>query len=293
MTRNITVGIDGSEQSLIAAEWGVREALLRDLPLHLVHGREQAVGPAGAEDGGRAADRQEQWAEARLMQASVDLRYRHPALDIVVRRLPGPPVAALAAAAEDADVLVLGSHGTGGDAGSRVGSVTRATVCAVEQPVVVVRCRTRECCAELAGPNGAWSPIHEVLLGTDLAASEEDVLAFAFDAALRRRCTLRVLYATAGNAVGAAGPVDDPCEQSARELNDVLVPWRRKYPTVSVLDCAVRGPAAEWLTESTGDTGLVVVGRHVTEGVEACGMGPVARAVVEHGDAPVAVIAHR
>ena len=37
MTRPITAGIDGTEESLAALAWAAREAVRRDLPLRVVH----------------------------------------------------------------------------------------------------------------------------------------------------------------------------------------------------------------------------------------------------------------
>ena len=63
MFRTVTVGIDGSRESLAAAEWAAREARLRALPLRLVNvwepvpepmGREPALGPGtGTSPGGQ------------------------------------------------------------------------------------------------------------------------------------------------------------------------------------------------------------------------------------------------
>ncbi|WP_406415989.1 universal stress protein [Streptomyces sp. NBC_00873] len=40
MSQRIAVGLDGSAESVAAAHWGAREALLRDAPLNLVHAEE-------------------------------------------------------------------------------------------------------------------------------------------------------------------------------------------------------------------------------------------------------------
>lgn len=37
MTRPVMAGLDGSQESLAAADWAAREALRRGLPLPLVH----------------------------------------------------------------------------------------------------------------------------------------------------------------------------------------------------------------------------------------------------------------
>ncbi|MFE2645635.1 universal stress protein [Streptomyces nigra] len=45
MSRTVIVGIDGSPESLAAAEWAARETLLRAVPLHVVHAGEQQHHP--------------------------------------------------------------------------------------------------------------------------------------------------------------------------------------------------------------------------------------------------------
>ncbi|WP_046710117.1 universal stress protein, partial [Streptomyces europaeiscabiei] len=49
MFRTVTVGIDGSRESLAAAEWAAREARLRTLPLRLVNVWEPVPEPMGRE----------------------------------------------------------------------------------------------------------------------------------------------------------------------------------------------------------------------------------------------------
>ncbi|MDX2860211.1 universal stress protein, partial [Streptomyces scabiei] len=49
MFRTVTVGIDGSRESLAAAEWAAREARLRALPLRLVNVWEPVPEPMGRE----------------------------------------------------------------------------------------------------------------------------------------------------------------------------------------------------------------------------------------------------
>ncbi len=111
MLRNITVGLDGSPESLAAADWAAREAQLRDTPLRLVHAwRWQPRTHASLTDTPipwPLNDPRRDWAErlpARLTE-------RHPGLRVSAERSAEWPVTALLAASGDADLLVLGSRG--------------------------------------------------------------------------------------------------------------------------------------------------------------------------------------
>jgi nucleotide-binding universal stress UspA family protein len=138
MTRPVVAGLDGSKESLAAADWAAREAVRRGLPLRLVHAWE------GLPDDGTAADlpeiRAPQYHARRVLRGAVDvLHERYPGLYIAaeqVRRQPGP---ALLAEAENAELLVIGSQGTSGVAGFLSGSVAMATMAHVDRPVVLVR----------------------------------------------------------------------------------------------------------------------------------------------------------
>ena len=136
MTRNVTVGLDGSPESRAAAAWAAQEALLREVPLHLVHAEEWPTTAAIPMVGPEV---QQQWADKVLADAADELRQRHPGLEITARRLSGRPAAALPIEAGDAEMLVLGSRGLGSIMGFLIGSVGMATVSATEQPVVLVR----------------------------------------------------------------------------------------------------------------------------------------------------------
>lgn len=89
MTRNVTVGLDGSPESRGAAAWAAREALLREVPLHLVHAEEWPTTAAIPMVGPEV---QQQWADKILADAADELRQRHPGLEITTRRLSEGPL---------------------------------------------------------------------------------------------------------------------------------------------------------------------------------------------------------
>ncbi|MDB1087296.1 universal stress protein [Streptomyces sp. ACA25] len=299
MTRTITAGLDGSAESLAAAGWAAREALLRNLPLKLVHVWEWQ--PYTRPPLGVPAFRppREEYLSA---EAVADLRRRHPALETVTERIAGQPVDILPRAAKDAELLVLGSRGLGSVAGFLLGSVALATVARAERPVVLVRAGADAADDHLPDEDGLPStttPARDVVLGLDLSRPCEELLEFAFDAASRRAATLRVIHGWSlpvfyGYNLQAADPAQQAEleAQEARALTDVLRPWRSKFPDVPVTEQAVIGRPAQHLVEAATEAGLVVVGRRIRRAPFGTHIGPVTHAVLHHAYAPVAVVPH-
>ncbi|WP_330300672.1 universal stress protein [Streptomyces sp. NBC_00503] len=288
MKHHVTVGVDGSPESRAAARWGAREAALREVPLRLVHAVDWLISPAIPGLGREGADR---WADEALTEALEDVRRLNPGLEVSTRCLAGRPAAALAAEAADAALLVLGSRGMGGLAGFLVGSVSMSTLAATETPVALVRVASE---AEKTRP----TPYGEIVLGVDIHEAADKVLAFAFEEAARRGCALRAVHGWKMPSMYQYAPFFDP--ENEREvgwsvtqmLDDMLLPWRHKFPSVSVTHQAFMGPAGRQLVQAAAGADLVVVGRHLRRSPLGAHLGSVAHAVLHHAAAPVAVIAH-
>ncbi|WP_329282269.1 universal stress protein [Streptomyces sp. NBC_01451] len=296
MSRTITVGLDGSNESLAAADWAAREAAMYGIPLRVVHAGEQQpheyVPFAGERIPLPGTDR-----SARLLaEAKARLAHRHSGVQVTAEQIAGRPVNALIAAAGEAEVLVLGSRGLGKVAGAMLGSVALAVVARAERPVVLVRAM------EDIGPEGrpeafeeadAATPYRDVVLGLDLRAPDDHVLEFAFDAASRRATRLRVIHGWGGvispsALAGDAGPAQDG--QTA--VAAVLHPWRDKFPGVEVTEEAVIGDAGAHLVDVSQDASMIVVGRRNRTVALGSRIGPVASTVLQHAVAPVAVVPH-
>jgi nucleotide-binding universal stress UspA family protein len=144
----IVVGIDGSVEARAALAWAVDEARLRSTNLRVVHawtltpilvpaaafGAVGGAFPAPADDAVIEEENREflDAAVATVLDGQRDV----PVDKVLVR---GSPVPALLEAAEDADLLVVGSRGLGGFAGLLLGSVSDQVAHHARCPVVIVR----------------------------------------------------------------------------------------------------------------------------------------------------------
>lgn len=284
MTRSIVVGLDGTEQAKAAAEWAAEEALLRGAGVHLVYAKEPvpeamlSVAPRESED---------TWAEEMVARVADGLRERHHGLTVTTRLLPAGPVPGLVAAAEESELLVIGSRALGGVAGYLLGSVGLTVAGAVERPVVLVR----------AG-SGAPAPRGPVIVGTDVRQPVDAVLGFAFEEAARRDSRVHVVYVEQLPPFAGLGPAMVPdirlavAPEIERSLEDLLEPWRAKYPDVEAAARVTVGSAGLELVEAAGEAALVVVGRRTRHSVLGARIGSVAHAVLHHSPVPVAVVPH-
>ncbi|MFJ3288707.1 universal stress protein [Streptomyces sp. NPDC086669] len=305
MTRTITVGLDGSPASLAAADWAAHEAQLRNLPLRLVTAWEwQAPAFAPATGLGVPAppsELQRASAQHLLAQARSRVGEARPGLRIDTDEIPGLPVPALLKAAEEAELLVLGSRGLSKTAGYLLGSVSQAVLSSCERPVVIVR--AAEHGEEEALPAtsereaAAVSGHRDVVLGLDLDKPNDAVIDFAFDAASRRAARLRIIHGWTLPPYYYGGELmpdmnDDMVKQVRSELSDVLRPWQDRYPAVEIHAQATIGGVGRHLVDASYDAALVVVGRQTRRSAVGAHIGPVTQALLHHAVAPVAVIPH-
>jgi nucleotide-binding universal stress UspA family protein len=147
----VVVGVDGSAGSAEALRWALAEARLRKSPLRAVHawmfgyvggtidgypslgGSLDAYGSLGIDPGDlhRAA-------EDLLDRALADAGADTEGVEIERQVVQGSAAEALLAAADENDLLVVGSRGHGGFAELLLGSVSQQCVHHAPCPVVVV-----------------------------------------------------------------------------------------------------------------------------------------------------------
>ncbi|MFG2309224.1 universal stress protein [Streptomyces sp. NPDC048566] len=300
MRRTVTVGLDGSPESIAAAEWGAREAELRGLPLRLVHVTAPGPDPL-AQAPLLAAETRQEWAERMPRETAEDLGARHPGTDVVVERHEGHAAEILVSTAADTEVLVLGSRGLSEVGGFMIGSVGLAVAAHAGCPVVLVREPSSPPEGQPAGDEGtAAAPGRclPVVLGLDTGEAHDAPAGFAFEAAHRRSAALRVVHAWNEPPYIQYGMPPDLAlrtrlaAQDAAAVTAALRPWREKYPQVEIVQDSLSGKPAGHLVDASREASLVVVGRRARRTPLGAHLGPVAHAVLHHSSAPVAVVPH-
>ncbi|MFE2212029.1 universal stress protein [Streptomyces canus] len=289
MTRPITAGIDGTEESIAALDWAAREAVRRDVALRVVHAwRFQPY--EGIDAGDR--DTQEGWARDAVGEAVRTVTGRHTGLDVSTEVVEGGSVDVLVAAAADAELLVLGSRGHGPVVGFLLGSVGQQVIAEAARPVVLVRAGD-QATAEASG--------REIVVGQEGEPEDSaDVLRFAFETAAARGATVRAVRAWTLPPVFAYSPGSlklldeagglEPYEKKA--LASALQPWRERFPGVPVVEHIEMGSAGQVLLSVTARAQLMVVGRRARRTAVGARIGSVAHGVLHHADCPVAVVPH-
>lgn len=136
----IVVGHDGSHVADRALQWAVEEARLRGMVLHVVRAwvLSTAIRDTGVPFGTVPSMDECQQAIAEHLAASVEA-VDTAGLEVRQHPVHGASAQTLMAAAEHADMLVVGERGRGGFAGLRLGSVAEQVSRHAPCTVVVVR----------------------------------------------------------------------------------------------------------------------------------------------------------
>jgi nucleotide-binding universal stress UspA family protein len=300
MPQPIVAGVDGSAESLAAAAWAAREAVRRGLPLHLLHVSNWSP-PGARSDAGEAVRRHA--ARRILHEAAEHITRTCPGVLVTDARVDGPAGTALLHAADQAELLVLGSRGLSGFTGFLIGSVAQAVVARASRPVVLVRAGEEpedEHLPDQEGNASTRTPYREVVLGLDLADPCDEVIGFAFTAAQVRGATLHAVSAWTGSSPLSLGPGEIGLLDDAPQLDEewrgflsaVLQPWREKFPDVEVSQTVAEGKAGSRLVYASSGASLLVVGRRIRDAALGFRTGPVAHTVIHHANCPIAVVAH-
>ncbi|WP_327381886.1 MULTISPECIES: universal stress protein [unclassified Streptomyces] len=286
----VTVGLDGSPESLAAARWAADEADRRKLTLRLLH-----AWPLLAPEPTHLPAEMDQnyWANRIVHHAKAELQARHPGLTIVGNLVADDAQEALLKAAAESEMTVLGSRGLEPVQSYFLGDISMPVVARAQRPVVLVRTGTGE-----EGAPSAPGPSGGVVVALKLHGSCDDLLAFSFATAAAWGMPLRAVHGRslpvhAHAPWGADHDVTEKIAQEAQKLlSQALGPWRERFPGVEVADSLGLESPAKAVVRAAEGAGMLVVGRRKHRPALAPRLGPVAIAAVHHARCPVAVVPH-
>ncbi|MEU6370121.1 universal stress protein [Streptomyces sp. NPDC046931] len=286
MGQVVTVGLDGSPESLAAAHWATDEAERRNLTLYLLHAwpllaPEPTSLPCEVD--------QNYWAKRLVQDARAKLSPCHPSLTVVDSLVADDARHALLQAASESEMTVLGSRGLEPVESYFLGDISMPVVARCERPVVLVRADIRE---EGTPP----APSGRVMV--KLHGSCDGLLAFAFATIAARNVALVAVH---GRSVplhahlpwGVDHAVTEEITQDGlHQLSQALRPWHERFQRVEVIESiALESPAKAAVRAGEG-AGVPVLGRRRHRPALAPHLGPVTQAAIHHARCAVAVVPH-
>ncbi|MBO0916174.1 universal stress protein [Streptomyces laculatispora] len=282
----VTVGLDGTPESLSAALWAAQEASARGATLRFLHAWVLLSPETGSQQ--PEGDRN-YWPKRIVSDACDTIMERFPDLPVYEDLVATEPVDALLEAATESQTLVLGSRALSSLTGYFLGDIGMQVLARAAVPTVLVRARKDA------------APITEegdVVLGLGLRHPCDKLIEYAFGAAIRRGATLRAVHGRSlpPSAYNRGGPAPYLSRELTREaqqdLTRTLSPWRDRFPDVRVVESVRMESPGRAVVRDIAGTGLLVVGRREKRPALSPRIGHVLSAAVHHAPCPVAVVPH-
>jgi nucleotide-binding universal stress UspA family protein len=278
------VGIDGSDDGIRAARYGIGRAISQDSELWFVNAVDDGVATGGW---GIVYDPTllKEAGEAAISQA-VDLAVELgvPAERIRTDVVIGNPVAMLSEFSNQAEILIVGRRAASGLERMFVGSTSTALVSTAQCPLVVISA------ASTPEPTGRF---HKITVA--MGGSGDRALRWACQEARNRGSKVDVVHVIPYQPTSVVSflPATSAQEKQWEHrvmagLKQMVDPIRAEYADVEITIRSQRGVLADELIGESNQVDLLVLG---VKPRPAMVLGGPVRALLAHSSCPVALIA--
>lgn len=287
MSGQVIVGYDGSEGSELALRWAAITAKQRGRTLEVLTTWSMPAADLGM--GAAALVQQDLVDELRKeAQATNDTGLEVAAelgANAIGEIVAGRAASAMVNRSEDAEMVVVGSHGTGGLTGFLLGSISRQVATHASCPTVVVRAPLPD-----AG---------DMVVGVDGSPHSLKALQWAFEQASFTGSALHVLHSWeipptwSMVEVPSYEPeilIRDYGNAELRDTSEAMAGFRDEFPDVKVRQEVMKGSPVKSLVKASEKASMLVVGSRGLGGFRGLLLGSVSHAVVHKAACTVAVV---
>ncbi|MCL2554662.1 MAG: universal stress protein [Actinomycetia bacterium] len=277
----VVAGVSGAhpEVSAHVVDWAADEAAARGLPLRIVHAQDWPRGTSPDAGPGHPAH---VWSkhfraggEALLADARLAASADRPTLAVTTELADGRAARVLHAAAESADLLVLGGRRLTGVEGAFAGGSTAHSLAGhLPCPMALVP----EPAAGILG----YAP---VVVGVDGSSSSHVALDLAYAEADAAKVDLVAVEVRRPHNYTWAEPPED----TGLNLAEVLSGYSERYPDIAVSQEILSGQPAVVLASVAGRARCLVVGSRGLGGFRGMLLGSTSRALIHHTECPLII----
>lgn len=276
----IVVGIDGSATARSAMYWAAIECERRGAELLLAHAGDAEAGPIPQPDIPTAYGHSLLFeAEAEVYETDTDCR-----VSTVISS--ENPVHLLTRLSEQADLVVVGSHGLGQASAAVLGSVASRVAAHARCPVAVIP----------AGWDERRQPDLPVVVGVPDSSAASTVLYVAFAEARARNVPVRAVRSWSrpdwtgelADVLYTTSPVFEIKQQDYADR--MLAPLRSLFPEVPVQIALTGERLVDALSNAAKDACLLVLGTRFTDGHSYSRLGQATARLLHRASCPVLVV---
>lgn len=277
----IVVGIDGSRTAELAMAWAASEAGLRNASLLIAH--------AGDVDSMAGSAAPTEYGRALMADAQATVYDSDANCEVSTLLSAEEPTQLLTRLSEQAELVVVGSHGLGRASGAILGSVAYRVAGHAHCPVAIV-------------PTGWATPKaaqRSVVVGVSALPAGLSVLNYAFTEAGRRGVAVTAVRSwhradwnpQLPEVLYDAGDRFEDRQAERAEL--ILRPVRDAHPDVEVVTVVTGKPIEDALLSAAQNAELLILGTRAADGRRLSRLGRTSSRLAHQSPCPVIVVGHQ